>query len=102
MRFHPTQSRQQGEPVLRTYRIENGPRDVGDGEAAQAVFNGGGDGIRWHSVSMDSSSGDGVGEGSSSKRRMSAGVFGAAARRHRRDSAMAARVQPNSHRIGHY
>jgi hypothetical protein len=52
---------------LRTYRGENGPREAGDGEVARAVFHGGGDGVRQRSVSMDSSGGDGVGGGSSSK-----------------------------------
>jgi hypothetical protein len=56
---------------LRTYRSENGPREAGDGEAAQAVFNGGGDGVRRRSGSKDSG-GDGVG-GSSSKHRIGTG-----------------------------
>jgi hypothetical protein len=67
MRFHPTRSRRQGLPVLRTYRGENGPREAGDGEAAWAVFNSGGDGVRWRYVSKDSFGSDGVGGGSSSK-----------------------------------
>jgi hypothetical protein len=102
MRFHPTRSRRQGEPVLRTYCGENGPRKAGDGEAAQAVFNGGGDGVRWRSVSRDSSGSDGVGRGSSTKQRINVGVFGAVARQQRRDLGMVARVRPNSHGIGHY
>jgi hypothetical protein len=51
-----------------TYRGENGPWETDDGEAAQAVFNGGGDGVRQCSGSKDSSGDDGVGGGSSSKR----------------------------------
>jgi hypothetical protein len=102
MRFHPTRSRRQGEPVLWTYRCENGPREAGEGEMARAVFNGSGDGVRRRSVSKDSSNGDGVGGGSSSKRRIGAGVFGTTARRQRCGSAMASRFQPNSHGIEHY
>jgi hypothetical protein len=90
------------EHILQTYRGEKGPREAGDGEAARAIFNGGGDGVRRHSGSKDSSDGDGVGGGSSSMQQIDVGVSGAAARRHRRGSAMAARVRPNSHRIGHY
>jgi hypothetical protein len=55
-------------------------------------LNGGGDGVRWRSVSKDFSGGDGVGEGSSSRRRIETGGSGVAARRRRRGSAMAARV----------
>jgi hypothetical protein len=96
------QSRRQGEPVLRTYRGENRPREASDGETARAVFNGGGDRVRRRFVSRDSSSSDGVGGGSSSKRRISTGVFDAVARWQCHGSAMAARVRPNLHGIGHY
>jgi hypothetical protein len=73
-----------------------------DREAARAVFNDGGDGVWWLSNSKDSSGGGGVGRGSSSKRWISVGGSGAAARRQHRGSTMAARVRPNSHGIGHY
>jgi hypothetical protein len=102
MRFHSTRSRRQGEPILWTYRGENGPREAGDGETAQVVFNGGGDGVRRCSISKDSFGSDGVYGGSSSKQRIDLGVFGTVARRQRRGSAMAASVWPNSHGIGHY
>jgi hypothetical protein len=46
---------------LRTYHGENGPREAGDGEVAQGVFNVGGDGVRRRSDSKDSSGGDSVG-----------------------------------------
>jgi hypothetical protein len=46
---------------------------------ARAVFNGGGDSIRWYFGSKDSSSGDGVGGGSSSKRQIGMGGSGVAA-----------------------
>jgi hypothetical protein len=55
MWFLPTWSRRREEPVLQTYRGENGPREAGDGEAARAVFNGGGDDIWWLFGSKDSS-----------------------------------------------
>jgi hypothetical protein len=87
---------------LRTYRGENGPQEASDREASQAVFNSGGDGVRRRFGSKDSSGGDGVGGGSSSKRRIDAGVLGAVARRQRRGSALAARVRPNLHGIWHY
>jgi hypothetical protein len=45
------------------------------------IFNGGGDGIRWHSASKDSFDRDGVGGGFSSKRRIDAGVLGEADQR---------------------
>jgi hypothetical protein len=77
---------------LRDLGGENGPQEAGDGEAAQAVFNGGGDGVRQRSGSKDSFDGDGVGGGCSSKRQIDARVSGAAARWHRRGSTMAARV----------
>jgi hypothetical protein len=77
---------------LRTYCGENGPQEAGDGEAARAIFNGGGDGVRRCSGSKDSSGGDGVGGGSSSKRRIGTGGSGVAARRRWRGLAMAARV----------
>jgi hypothetical protein len=77
---------------LRTCRGENGPREAGNREAARAVFNGGGDGIRWQSGSKDSSDGNGVGGGSTSKRRIATGGFGVAARRRCRGSAMVASV----------
>jgi hypothetical protein len=96
------QSRRQGEPILRTYRGENRPREASDGETTRAVYNGGGDSVQRRFVSKDSSSGDGVFGGSSSKRRISTGVFDAVARRQCHGSAMAARVQPNLHGIGHY
>jgi hypothetical protein len=54
------------ELVLQTYRGENGPREAGDGEAARAVFNGGGDGVWRRSGSKDSSNRDSVGGGFSS------------------------------------
>jgi hypothetical protein len=69
------------ELVLRTYRGENGPQEASNGEAARAVFNGAGDGVRWCSGSKDSSDGDGVGGGSSLKQRIGAGVSGAVTRR---------------------
>jgi hypothetical protein len=47
-----------------TYRGENGPQEVGDGESARAVFNCYGDSVQRRS------SDDGVGAGSSSKRRI--------------------------------
>jgi hypothetical protein len=78
---------------LPTYRSGNEPREAGDGEAARAVFNGGGDGVRWHSGSKGFSGSGGVGGGSSFKRRISVGVSDAVARRQRRGSAMAARVR---------
>jgi hypothetical protein len=59
----PTRPRLWEELVLRTYHSENGPREAGDGEAAQAVFNGGGDGVWRLSSSRDSSGGGGVGGG---------------------------------------
>jgi hypothetical protein len=102
MRSLPTRSRLWEELILQTYRSENGPREAGDGEAARAVFNGSRDGVWQLSGSRDSSGGGGVGGRSSSKRWISAGSSGATARRQRRGSAMAARVQPNSHGIGHY
>jgi hypothetical protein len=55
-------------------------REKADGEkVARAVFNGGGDSIRWYFGSKDSSSGDGVGGGSSSKRQIGMGGSGVAA-----------------------
>jgi hypothetical protein len=77
---------------LQTYRGENGPEEAGDGEVAQAVFNGGGDGVRRCSGSKDSSDGDAVGGGSSSKRRIRTGGSGVVARRRWCGSAMVARV----------
>jgi hypothetical protein len=77
---------------LRTYRGENRPWEAGDGEAARAVFNGGGDGVQQRSSSKDSSDGDGVGRGSSSKRRIGMGGSGVTSRRRWRGSAMATRV----------
>jgi hypothetical protein len=77
---------------LRTYHGENGPREAGDGEAARAVFNGGGDGIWRCSSSKDSSGGNGVGGSSSSKRWIGTGGSGVAARQRWRGSAMVARV----------
>jgi hypothetical protein len=77
---------------LRIYCNENGPREAGDGEVAQAVFNNGGEDVRWCSGSKDSFSGDGVGGVSSSKRRIGMGGSGVAARRWWRGSAMVARV----------
>jgi hypothetical protein len=55
-------------------------------------FEQGGDGIRRCSGSKDSSSGDGVGGGSSSKRRIGMGGSGVATRQRRHGSALAARV----------
>jgi hypothetical protein len=78
---------------LPTYHSGNEPREAGDGEAARAVFNGDGDGVRRRSGSKGISGNGGVGGGSSSKRRISVRVSGAAARRQRRSSAMVARVQ---------
>jgi hypothetical protein len=77
---------------LQTYHGESGPWDAGDGEAARAVFNGDGDGVRRRSSSKDSSDGDGVGRGSSSKRRIGTGVSSVAARRRWLGSAMVAGV----------
>jgi hypothetical protein len=100
-RFLPTWSRLWEELVLWTYRSENRPREAGDGEASRAVFNDGGDGVQRCSISKDSSGGDGVG-GGSSKRWIGTGVSSVAARQQCRGSAMAARVRPNLHGIGHY
>jgi hypothetical protein len=101
-RFLPMRSRLWEELILQTYRGENGPREVGDGEVAQAVFNGSGDDVWRFSGSMDSSDSDGVVRGSSSKWWIGTGVSGVAARRQCCGSAMAARVRQNSHGIGHY
>jgi hypothetical protein len=60
-RFPPTRPRLWEELVLWTYHGENRPREADDGEAARAVFNGGGDGVRWRSGSKDSSGSDSVG-----------------------------------------
>jgi hypothetical protein len=90
--FLPTQSRLLEKLVLRTYHSEDGPREVGDGEAGRAVFNGGGDGVQWHSSTKGSSDSDGVGGGSSSKRRIGMGGSSAAARWRQNGLAMAARV----------
>jgi hypothetical protein len=87
---------------LQTYDGENGPLKAGDDGAALPIFNDGGGSVQRHSGSKDSSDGDAVGRGSSSKRRIDAGVPGAAARRQRHGSAMAARVWSNSPGIGHY
>jgi hypothetical protein len=97
MRFLPMWPRLWEELVLRTHHGENGPWEAGDGEAAPAVFNGGGDDVWWLTGSKDSSGSGGVGEGSSSK-----WWIGAAARRQCHGSVMTARVQSNSHGIGHY
>jgi hypothetical protein len=88
--------------ILQTYDGENGPLEAGDDGAVLPIFNDGWGGVQWHSGSEDSSGGNGVGGGSSCKRRIGAGVFGAVARWQHRGSAMAARVWPNSHGIGHY
>jgi hypothetical protein len=57
-------------------------RAMSDNEkVAQAVFNGGGDDVRWRSSSVDFSGGGGVGRGSSSKRRIGTGSSDAAAQR---------------------
>jgi hypothetical protein len=91
-RFLRTRSWLWEELIFRTYRGENEPWEAGDREAAQAVFNGGGDGMWWHFGSKDSSGGDGVGGGSSSKRQTGTGGSGVAARWRRRGSAMSTRV----------
>jgi hypothetical protein len=83
---------------LPTYHGGNDREKVGDERAAQAVFNGGGDGVQRCFSSKGFSDSGGVGGGSSSKRRIGAGVSGAAARRQRRDSAMEARVRAKSAR----
>jgi hypothetical protein len=77
---------------LQTCSGENGPREASDGEAARAVFNDGGDGVRPRFDSKDFSGGDGVGRGSSSKRGIGTGGSGVAARQRQRGLAMAARV----------
>jgi hypothetical protein len=77
---------------LPTYRGGNDREKAGDEKATRAAFNGGGDSVRWHSGSKDSSDGGGIGGGSSSKRRIGTGGFGVAARPRWRDSAMATRV----------
>jgi hypothetical protein len=92
VRFLPMWSRLREEFVLWTYRGENGPLEAGDGEVARAVFNGGGDGVRWRSSSKNSSGSNGVGGGSSSKHRIGTGGSSVAARRRQRGSAMAAGV----------
>jgi hypothetical protein len=38
MRFDPTRSRRQGEPVLQTYDKENGRGRAGDGGAVRSVL----------------------------------------------------------------
>jgi hypothetical protein len=91
-RLLPMRYRLWEELVLWTYCGENGPREAGDGEAARAVFNSGGDDVRRCSDSKDSSDGDGVGGGSSSKCWIGMGGSGLAARRRWRGSAMEARV----------
>jgi hypothetical protein len=77
---------------LRTYHGENGPRETGDGEVAQVVFNSGGDGVRRCSGSKDSSDGDGVGGGSSSKRQIGTRGSGVAARWQWHGSVVTAQV----------
>jgi hypothetical protein len=88
--FLPTRSRLWEELVLRTYHGENRPHEAGDGEAARAVFNSGWDGVRRCSGSKDSSGGNDVGGGSSSKHHIGMRGFGVAARRRWRGSVMAA------------
>jgi hypothetical protein len=58
---------------LPTYRVENNRKKAGNEKASRAAFNGGRDGVRQCSGSMDSSDSGGVGAGSSSKWRIGAG-----------------------------
>jgi hypothetical protein len=98
----PTRSKSRHAFFLQIYGSGSGPLEASDDGVALAIFNDDGGGVQWHSGSKDSSGGDGVGGGSSSNRRISAGVPGAVARRQRCGSALSARVWLNSHRIGHY
>jgi hypothetical protein len=98
MKFLPMWSTRWEESNLPTYRSGNDRGKAGDERAARAVLNGGGDGVRWCSGSRGFSGRGGVGGGSSSKRWIGAGVSGAATRRQRRGSVMAARVQAKSAR----
>jgi hypothetical protein len=93
MMFLPTWSTRWEESNFPTYRGGNEPREAGDGEAAQAIFNVDGDGVRRRSGSKGFSDSGGIGGGSSSKWWISAGVSGAMARRQRRGSTMAARAR---------
>jgi hypothetical protein len=63
---------------LQSYRGENGPREAGDGEAAQELYNGGGGDFWRCSSSMGCFGGGDTGRGSSSERRISVGVLGEA------------------------
>jgi hypothetical protein len=47
MRFDPTRSRRQGEPVLQTYGEGNGQGRAGDDSVVQSVLGDGEDGLRW-------------------------------------------------------
>jgi hypothetical protein len=80
------------ESNLPTYRGGKEPREAGDREAARAVFNGGGDGVRRCSGLKGFSGSGGVGRGSSSKWWISVGVSGVVTRRQCCGLAMAARV----------
>jgi hypothetical protein len=68
-RFLPMWSRRKGDSILLTFGGGNDWEKTGDEKAAQAVFNGGGDGIRWCNGGKDFSDGGGVCWGSSSMRR---------------------------------
>jgi hypothetical protein len=93
MRFLPTWSTWWERSTLPTYRGANDRGKAGDERAARAVFNGGGDDVRWRFGSKSFSGSGGVGGGSSSKWRINVGVFGVVARRQRRGSAMVGRVR---------
>jgi hypothetical protein len=73
MMFLPTWSMRREESNLPTYRGGNNRGKANDERAARATFNGGGDSVRRCSGSRDSSGSGGVGGGSSSKQRISAG-----------------------------
>jgi hypothetical protein len=66
-----TRSRLREELVLQSYHSENGPREAGDGEVAQELYNNGGGDFWWCSSSKGCSGGGGAGRGSSSKHRIS-------------------------------
>jgi hypothetical protein len=98
MRFLPMWSTWWEGSNLPTYHGGNDRGKAGDERVARVVFNDGVDGVRLCSGSKDFSGSGGVGGGYSSKRWIGAGVSGAAARRQRLGSTMAARVRAKSAR----
>jgi hypothetical protein len=102
MMFLPTWSMRREESNLPPYRGGNDRWKASDKRAAQAAFNGSGDGIRRHSGSNDSSSSGGVGGGSSSKWWIGTGGLDKLVQWRWMDRRRRLGIASNPHRVGLY